>query len=105
MHDFGNGPSYNGDGAYPEAALLLSGGTLFGTAIRGGESTYFYYLAGGGTIFALSTNGSNFATLHSFYYATDGSDVWSPLLLAEILCMAQPRIVAVSVTGLSFAFD
>ena len=47
------------DGVYPWAGLILSGNTLYGTARNGGSS-------GAGTVFAVGTNGTGFATLHSF---------------------------------------
>jgi uncharacterized repeat protein (TIGR03803 family) len=47
------------DGANPEAGLILSGNTLYGTAHRGGSS-------GLGTVFAVNTDGSAFRQLHSF---------------------------------------
>src|SRR5208282_3069976 len=46
--------------------LILSGGTLFGTAQYGGTNGY-------GAVFAVNTNGSNFTTLYSFT-ATSGSN-------------------------------
>ncbi|HEV2437420.1 MAG TPA: choice-of-anchor tandem repeat GloVer-containing protein [Verrucomicrobiae bacterium] len=49
----------NSDGANPVARLLLSGSTLYGTTLYGGDSGY-------GTVFSLSTNGTDFATLHNF---------------------------------------
>jgi uncharacterized repeat protein (TIGR03803 family) len=49
----------NGDGARPYGGLILSGGTLFGTASAGGPG-------GAGVVFALNTNGSGFTILHSF---------------------------------------
>jgi len=49
----------NSDGALPYAGLILSGSTLYGTAEYGGT-------AGNGTIFALNTNGTGFAILHTF---------------------------------------
>ena len=51
--------STNSDGANPEAGLTLSGKILYGTARRGGNSD-------NGTVFALKTDGTAFATLHSF---------------------------------------
>src|ERR1035437_5768337 len=39
--------STNSDGAYPQAGLILSGNTLYGTAWSGGSSGY-------GTVFSLS---------------------------------------------------
>src|SRR5258706_473328 len=48
----------NSDGATPQA-LILSGNTLYGTAASGGSS-------GGGTVFAINTDGSAFTNLYSF---------------------------------------
>ena len=56
----------NSDGTYPEAGLVLSGNTLYGTARIGGS-------AENGTIFSLHTNGTGFTNLHSFT-ATPGPD-------------------------------
>jgi len=55
----------NSDGAAPNAGLILSGNTLYGTTQSGGGS-------GWGTVFAVNTNGTGFRTLHSFA-ATSGS--------------------------------
>src|SRR5665213_3159379 len=46
-------------GMQPTGSLILSGGTLYGTASRGGSS-------GGGTVFAVNIFGGGFATLHNF---------------------------------------
>lgn len=55
LHSFTRG----GDGADPYAGLILSGDTLYGTALGGGSSDY-------GTVFKLKTDGTGFTTLHSF---------------------------------------
>jgi uncharacterized repeat protein (TIGR03803 family) len=55
---FGN-PGTNTDGASPGDGLVLSGDTLYGTAVTGGSY-------GNGTVFALKTNGTGFTTLHNF---------------------------------------
>jgi len=55
------------DGATPWAGLILSGNTLYGTAIQGGRS-------GNGTVFAVNTDGTGFTNLHSFT-AHDDSDI------------------------------
>ena len=47
LHSFTGGD----DGGGPDAGLLLSGNTLFGTAAHGGTQGY-------GTVFAISTNGT-----------------------------------------------
>ncbi len=49
----------NRDGANPQAGLVLSGNTLYGTAYNGGAS-------GGGTVFAVNTDGTDFTNLYSF---------------------------------------
>lgn len=49
----------NSDGAGPQAGLVSSGDTLYGTASHGGNSAY-------GTVFKLNTDGTGFTTLHSF---------------------------------------
>src|SRR5438876_1102958 len=50
---------YNSDGAYPNGGLILSGNALYGTAPSGGSS-------GRGTVFAVTTDGTGFTTLHKF---------------------------------------
>jgi len=55
LHSFTNGS----DGASPEAGLILSGNTLYGTAAHGGSSS-------NGTVFAVKTDGTGFTILHSF---------------------------------------
>jgi uncharacterized repeat protein (TIGR03803 family) len=47
------------DGTGPKGALVLSGGTLYGTASSGGNG-------GAGTVFQINTDGTGFTTLHTF---------------------------------------
>jgi uncharacterized repeat protein (TIGR03803 family) len=61
-------PPINSDGADPTAGLILSGNTLYGTALYGGSS-------GAGTVFAVNTAGTDFTNLYSF---TGGSEGGSP---------------------------
>jgi uncharacterized repeat protein (TIGR03803 family) len=49
----------NIDGALPSAGLALSGNTLYGTTSVGGS-------LGGGTVFAIQTDGTGFTNLHNF---------------------------------------
>ena len=62
----------NNDGAYPQGAgLILSGNTLYGTTCEGGPDAIG--ITQGGTIFSLSTNGTNFKVLYAFSGDTNGS--------------------------------
>jgi len=87
LHSFTavSGSSFtNSDGANPDAGLILSGNTLYGTAEYGGS--------GNGTVFAVNTNGTGFTTLHSFtasstnssgvYTNSDGSQPVAGLILS-----------------------
>jgi uncharacterized repeat protein (TIGR03803 family) len=75
-----NGSGTNSDGACPVAPLTLLGGTLFGTASKGGS-------AGNGTIFKLFIDGAGFSVMKAFapcpmgpYYTnTDGAAPYAPL--------------------------
>lgn len=51
--------STNDEGAYPASALVLAGGTLYGTTPRGGT-------LGNGTVFAVGIDGAGFTNLHNF---------------------------------------
>src|SRR5882762_8535847 len=55
LHNFTEG----GDGATPYAGLILSGSTLYGTAVWGGSSD-------AGMVFAINTDGTSFTNVHSF---------------------------------------
>jgi uncharacterized repeat protein (TIGR03803 family) len=55
LHTFTGSP----DGAFPYGGLVLTNGTLYGTTPLGGSEDQ-------GTIFAVSTNGSNYAVLYNF---------------------------------------
>lgn len=63
LHDFADVSAYpdliNSEGAFPDAGLILSGNTLYGTARAGGSS-------GRGTVFAVNINGTDFTNLYSF---------------------------------------
>jgi uncharacterized repeat protein (TIGR03803 family) len=65
----------NSDGARPTAGLVLSGNTLYGTALEGGSS-------GVGTVFAVNTDGTGFTTLHHFTVGRGGGLPNARLLLS-----------------------
>ncbi len=63
------------DGVNPEAGLVLSGHTLYGTADDGGAKNF-------GDVFSISTSGTGFTTLYSFTNGLDGSYPASGVLLS-----------------------
>jgi uncharacterized repeat protein (TIGR03803 family) len=73
--DNASGYYVNSDGAYPEAGLVLSGNTLYGTTVEGGTS-------GEGTVFALNTDGSGFTNLYDFTGGSDGGYPYTGLVLS-----------------------
>ncbi len=56
---FNGGATTNTDGRNPDARLILSGSTLFGTTVNGG-------LNANGTIFRVNADGTGFTNLHDF---------------------------------------
>jgi uncharacterized repeat protein (TIGR03803 family) len=80
LHDFPQwvgpfgGPYINSDGAKPAVALILSGGTLYGTTTFAGSS-------GNGTLFALNTDGTDFTVLYNFG-DSDGAGAYGSLILS-----------------------
>jgi uncharacterized repeat protein (TIGR03803 family) len=78
LHSFtaAPGPNYvNSDGRDPEARLVLSGNTLYGTAVAGGTANH-------GTVFALNSDGTGFTTLHNFTRGSDGGIPYAALVLS-----------------------
>lgn len=78
-----NSADTNADGTNPSAGLLLAGGALYGTALRGGNGA-------NGTIFKLNTDGAGFVTLYSFSALgngastnSDGANPGSSLVLSN----------------------
>jgi uncharacterized repeat protein (TIGR03803 family) len=64
----------NADGGHPSAGLVLSGNMLYGTTYQGST-------LGWGTVFTVSTNGTNFSVLHAFTNGLDGALPRSGLLM------------------------
>jgi uncharacterized repeat protein (TIGR03803 family) len=75
--------SSNNEGASPEAGVVLSGDTLYGTTSAGGTN-------GAGLVFSIRTDGTHYTALHIFSYAnpngantnSDGSDPLCALALS-----------------------
>jgi uncharacterized repeat protein (TIGR03803 family) len=60
-------PDTNSDGSGPNGALVVSGNTVYGTASGGGTN-------GGGTVFAVNTDGTGFTLLHTFTAVPSGTN-------------------------------
>jgi uncharacterized repeat protein (TIGR03803 family) len=63
------------DGSGPYGGVILSGGTMYGTAALGGN-------AGGGSAFALNSDGTGFTLLHDFSGGSDGGGPFGGLMLS-----------------------
>jgi uncharacterized repeat protein (TIGR03803 family) len=59
VEDPTTGLNYNSGGAFPETDMVLSNGTLYGATEQGGSG-------GNGTLFKITTDGSDFTVLHNF---------------------------------------
>ena len=73
LHNFTNAP----DGAFP-GGVVLSGGTVFGATLSGGN-------ASSGCLFACGTNGAGFAVLQNFTNTPDGAQPNELLLNSNTL--------------------
>jgi uncharacterized repeat protein (TIGR03803 family) len=95
---------FNADGANPGTSLILSDGTLYGTAFDGGTN-------GNGTVFAVQTNGSNFTALHTFTatdqngFNTDGAGPASGLILSSNLLYGTTAYGGAAGNGAIFALN
>jgi uncharacterized repeat protein (TIGR03803 family) len=92
----------NADGAYPLIGLLLSGDNLYGAANDGGSS-------GQGTLFAITTNGTGFVSLHSFSSGSGGAyssssliSVSSVLYGANYANLGSGTVFAINTDGTDF---
>src|SRR5206468_680486 len=99
LHTFTTGFYGNSDGAAPSAGLILSGNTLYGTALYGGG-------AGRGTVFALNADGTGFTTLHHFAgYPSDGELPYATLILSGNTLYGTARFGGSSGYGAVFALN
>jgi uncharacterized repeat protein (TIGR03803 family) len=99
-------PGTNSDGSGPEADLVASGDTLYGTTADGGPGE-------GGTVFAITTGGA-FTSLHGFDYptSTNGSGPTAAMAVSGGMLYGTTRaggtnglgtLFSISTTGKTFA--
>ncbi len=85
----------SGDGAYPYAGLIISGNTLYGTTQYGGDTGF-------GMVFAIDTDGTGFANLHSFSSADYGFNVDGAWPMGRLLLIDNTLYGTTSLGGTSF---
>jgi uncharacterized repeat protein (TIGR03803 family) len=86
------------DGANPYAGLTLIGSTLYGTTQFGGSGRH-------GTIFSISTGGSNFQVLYSFTGYDDGGDPQAGLTPAGSTLYGAAEVGGSSGDGTIFSLN
>ena len=84
------------DGAFPDAGVVVSGSTLYGTTIGGGSWGY-------GTVFKMNTNGTGFSLLKN-YDGTDGMSPHAALTLSSGLLYGttQDTVFKVGINGIGY---
>ncbi len=87
-----------GDGANPQAGLVASGGTLYGTTYAGGSSS-------AGTVFAINANGNGFANVYSFSGGNDGRGPQAGLVLSGNMLYGTTELGGASGYGTVFAVN
>jgi uncharacterized repeat protein (TIGR03803 family) len=83
------------EGSYPLGELILLGNTLYGTTANGG----------GGTVFAVHTDGIGFTNLHTFTYGNDGGNPASGLVLSGNIFYGTTASGGSSGSGTVFAVN
>lgn len=95
LYSFSNSP----DGSNPEAGLILNGDTLYGTAAGGGVN-------GGGTVFSISTAGTNYEVLHSFpAFNDDGFRPYGRLVLSNNTLYGTSQAGGANSSGTIFSMN
>jgi len=85
--------SFSGsDGAIPQATLVLSNTTLYGTTIQGGISNK-------GTLFKIRTDGGGFAVLKNFTGGSDGALPLGQLVLAGTTLYGTTQTGGLGING------
>lgn len=91
-------PLTNDDGEQPASGVVLSGGTLYGTAYGGGTNGY-------GTVYSVQTNGADFTVLHAFTNNLDGAYAQGGLTLAGTTLFGTTEIGGTNGNGIVYAIN
>jgi len=78
VHHF-TGYSAREDGSWPVGLIEGSDGNLYGVSQQGGTPTGPLHVSGGGTVFRVGKDGSNYAVLHRFAGGVNGIEPWGGL--------------------------
>jgi uncharacterized repeat protein (TIGR03803 family) len=96
LHEFAGGVD---DGRNPYSSLTLSGSTLYGMTIAGGDLD-------AGTIFSINTNGTGFTLLHEFAGGTDdGGSPHGYLIFSDSTLYGMTSGGGDSTTGTIFSIN
>ena len=87
-----------GDGAFPEAGVILAGNRLYGTTYSGGTSA-------NGTVFAVNTDGTDYTNLHSFQMTSEGVGLHGGLVLSGTTLYGTASHAASQAWGAMFAVN
>jgi len=87
-----------GDGDNPQAGLVVSCGTLYGTTYAGGSSN-------AGTVFAVNTTGGSFTNVYSFTGGNDGHGPQAGLVLSGNMLYGTTELGGASGFGTVFAVN
>ena len=105
LHNFTALSLTNSDGYGLYAGLMLSGNTLYGTAVQGGGSD-------NGTVFAVNTDGTGFTILHGFtaldtntFTNIDGATPYAGLILSGNRLYGTTILGGSSGSGTAFAIN
>ncbi len=92
LHNF----TASGAGSNPQAGLVLSGNTLYGTAPIGGS---------GGMIFAINTDGTGFTNVYSFTGGANGGSPMAGLILSGNTLYGTAQYGGILNRGIVFAVN
>jgi uncharacterized repeat protein (TIGR03803 family) len=103
LHYFDNRPVTGGDGTVPRGGLTLSGSTLYGCC----GYTGIPYLQGNGTVFKITTDGTGYQIIHTFFKETSGqcNPIGAPVVSGSRLYGTNVSDQTLDLNGVIFAMN